>query len=59
MLAVTLIVNYKLDYWLGLAIAIALMMALGALIDATVVRRIVGFPQFSTRLVYIIHIIRS
>jgi branched-chain amino acid transport system permease protein len=48
MLAVTLIVTYKLDYWLGLAIAIALMMALGALIDATVVRRIVGFPQFST-----------
>lgn len=48
MLAVTLIVTYKLDYWLGLAIAIVLMMALGALIDATVVRRIVGFPQFST-----------
>lgn len=48
MLAVTFIASYKLGYWLGLALAVAVMMVVGALIDALVVRRIVGYPQFST-----------
>ncbi len=46
--AFTLIVQFGLNYWLGLALAVLAMAAFGALLDAIVVRRIIGQRQFST-----------
>ncbi|WP_127599128.1 branched-chain amino acid ABC transporter permease [Nitratireductor alexandrii] len=46
--AFTLIVDFNLNYWLGLALAVLAMAAFGWLLDSVVVRRIIGQPQFST-----------
>ena len=45
--AFTFITLLGLDYWIGLALAIVIMAAFGALLDAVVLRRIIGQPQFS------------
>jgi len=47
MLAITFIVSFKMNYWMGLGLAVVVMMVVGALIDMIVVRRIVGYPQFA------------
>lgn len=47
-LAFTLLTQFQLDYWLGLALAALAMAVFGLLLDAAVVRRIIGQPQFST-----------
>ncbi|WP_420408088.1 branched-chain amino acid ABC transporter permease [Hoeflea sp.] len=46
--AFTLIVDFGLSYWLGLALAVVVMAVFGWLLDSLVVRRIIGQPQFST-----------
>lgn len=48
LLAVTFVATMGLGYWAGFALAVLAMLAIGGLIDATVVRRIIGYPQFST-----------
>jgi branched-chain amino acid transport system permease protein len=46
-LAFTFIVGLGLDYWIGLVLAVLCMAVLGAFIDAVILRRIIGQPQFS------------
>jgi branched-chain amino acid transport system permease protein len=46
--AFTLVVQFGLNYWVGLALAIVAMAIFGGLLDMIVVRRIIGQPQFST-----------
>ncbi len=46
--AFTFIVQFGLNYWVGLALAVVAMAAFGALLDAVIVRRIIGQRQFST-----------
>ncbi|MEW6642889.1 MAG: branched-chain amino acid ABC transporter permease [Pseudomonadota bacterium] len=46
--AFTLVVQVGLNYWVGLALAVAAMALFGGLLDMIVVRRIIGQPQFST-----------
>lgn len=41
------IVWWGLDYWLAFAIAIVVIAAFGALLDLTVLRRVIGQPQFA------------
>jgi branched-chain amino acid transport system permease protein len=41
------VVWWGLDYWLAFAIAIIVIAAFGALLDATVLRRVIGQPQFA------------
>jgi branched-chain amino acid transport system permease protein len=48
MLAVTIATTLGLGYWLGFGLAVIAMLVIGGAIDAVVVRRIVGYPQFST-----------
>ncbi len=38
---------WGLDYWLGFVIAIVAVSAFGALLDATLLRRVIGQPQFA------------
>ena len=38
---------WGLDYWLGFVIAIIAVSAFGALLDATLLRRVIGQPQFA------------
>jgi len=45
--AFTFITLLGLDYWIGLVLAVVIMAAFGALLDALVLRRIIGQPQFS------------
>ena len=47
-LALTLLTQVQLNYWVGLGLAALAMAAFGLLLDAAVVRRIIGQPQFST-----------
>ena len=44
----TFVVQFGLNYWVGLALAIVTMAVFGGLLDMIVVRRIIGQPQFST-----------
>lgn len=48
LLAVTFIVTMGFGYWISLLLAVIAMLVIGGAIDAVVVRRIVGYPQFST-----------
>ena len=45
--AFTFIVTWGFNFWLGLLAAMAVMAVFGFLVDAIVVRRIIGQPQFS------------
>src|SRR5687767_5859126 len=42
-----LVIWYGLGYWLAFAIAIAAVAAFGAVLDAAVLRRVIGQPQFA------------
>jgi branched-chain amino acid transport system permease protein len=42
-----LVVWYGLGYWLAFALAVAAVAVFGALLDATVLRRVIGQPQFA------------
>jgi branched-chain amino acid transport system permease protein len=46
-LAFSLIAHWGLNYWLGSLIAIAITAAFGFLLDAVVLRRVIGQPQFA------------
>ena len=46
-MAFTLIVTWGFNFWLGLLLAMLLMALFGFFVDALVVRRIIGQPQFS------------
>jgi branched-chain amino acid transport system permease protein len=41
------VVWWELDYWVAFFIAIVVVSAFGALLDATVLRRVIGQPQFA------------
>ena len=41
------VVWYGVGYWLALALAVALVAIFGAVLDATILRRVIGQPQFS------------
>ena len=41
------VVLWGLDYWVGFLIAVAVIAAFGALLDMTVLRRVIGQPQFT------------
>jgi branched-chain amino acid transport system permease protein len=41
------VVWYGLGYWAALALAVALVALFGAVLDATVLRRVIGQPQFA------------
>lgn len=41
------VVWYGLDYWLAFALAAAVIAAFGALLDLTILRRVIGQPQFA------------
>ena len=41
------VVMWGLDYWVGFLIAIVVIAAFGALLDMTVLRRVIGQPQFA------------
>ncbi len=45
--ALSLIANMGLNYWLGALLAIAIMAAFGFLLDAVLLRRVIGQPQFA------------
>jgi branched-chain amino acid transport system permease protein len=45
--ALTFIGSWGMNYWLGLLAAAAVMAAFGYLLDAAVLRRIIGQPQFA------------
>jgi len=45
--ALSLIANMGLNYWLGGLLAIAIMAAFGFLLDSVVLRRVIGQPQFA------------
>jgi len=45
--AFTLIVSHHIPFWIGLALAIAILMAFGYLLDASVLRKALGRPQFA------------
>src|SRR5436305_262012 len=45
--AFSLIVNYGLPYWAGALLAIVITAAFGYLLDAFVLRRVIGQPQFA------------
>ncbi|MGA0570016.1 branched-chain amino acid ABC transporter permease [Variovorax sp. VNK109] len=48
LLAVTFVSTMGLGYWTGFGLAVVAMLFIGGAIDAVIVRRIVGYPQFST-----------
>ncbi|MCX7363714.1 MAG: branched-chain amino acid ABC transporter permease [Alphaproteobacteria bacterium] len=41
------VIWWGLDYWVAFALAVVSVAALGALLDATVLRRVIGQPQFA------------
>src|SRR5438046_6050712 len=41
------VVWWGVNYWLGFLIAVAIIAAFGALLDVTVLRRVIGQPQFA------------
>ena len=41
------VVLWGLDYWVGFLIAVVVIAAFGALLDLTVLRRVIGQPQFA------------
>jgi branched-chain amino acid transport system permease protein len=41
------VVWYGIGYWLAFALAIAIVAAFGAVLDSTVLRRVIGQPQFA------------
>jgi branched-chain amino acid transport system permease protein len=41
------VVWWGLDYWLAFAIAVVVIAAFGALLDLTILRRVIGQPQFA------------
>jgi Branched-chain amino acid transport system / permease component len=45
--ALTLVGTMGMDYWLGFLLAALIMAAFGHLLDALVLRRIIGQPQFA------------
>ena len=45
--AYTLIVHFGLNYWVGALLAIAITAAFGFALDALVLRRVIGQPQFA------------
>lgn len=45
--AFSLIAHWDVNYWLGALIAIAITAAFGFLLDATILRRVIGQPQFA------------
>src|SRR3981189_2752761 len=45
--AFSLIAGLGLNYWLGAFLAILIMAAFGFLLDALVLRRVIGQPQFA------------
>src|SRR5437764_848444 len=51
--AFTFITQLGLDYWVGLPLTVLAMAAFGAVVERTVVRPILGFPQFSIVMVTI------
>jgi branched-chain amino acid transport system permease protein len=42
-----LVIWYGLGYWVAFALAVATVAAFGALLDATILRRVIGQPQFA------------
>jgi len=46
-LAFSIIAHWGVNYWLGALIAIAITAAFGFLLDAVVLRRVIGQPQFA------------
>lgn len=47
-LALTFITSLELGFWLGTLCAVLVMAAIGWIIDAAIVRRVIGQPQFAT-----------
>jgi len=47
-LALTFITSLNLGFWLGTLCAVLAMAAIGWIIDAAIVRRVIGQPQFAT-----------
>jgi branched-chain amino acid transport system permease protein len=47
-LALTFITSLNLGFWLGTLCAVLVMAAIGWIIDAAIVRRVIGQPQFAT-----------
>ncbi len=47
LVATTLAGYAHIGYWAALAGAVAIMMVVGGLIDAVIIRRVAGYPQFS------------
>jgi len=45
--AFSLIAHWGLNYWIGAALAVALTAAFGYVLDALVLRRVIGQPQFA------------
>ena len=45
--AFTLIARWGLNYWIGAALAIAITAAFGYALDAVILRRVIGQPQFA------------
>lgn len=45
--AFSLIANFGLNYWVGALIAIAITAAFGYALDAIIIRRVIGQPQFA------------
>src|SRR5262245_58551348 len=41
------VVLWGLDYWVGFLIAVVAIAAFGALLDMTILRRVIGQPQFA------------
>ena len=41
------VVWWGLDYWISILIAVLVIAAFGALLDMTVLRRVIGQPQFA------------
>lgn len=47
-LALTFVTSLNLGFWLGTLCAVLVMAAIGWIIDAAIVRRVIGQPQFAT-----------
>jgi branched-chain amino acid transport system permease protein len=46
-IAYMVVVLWGFDYWIGFAVAIVVMALFGALLDAVILRRVIGQPQFA------------
>jgi len=45
--AFSLIAHWGVNYWIGSLIAIVITAAIGFILDATILRRVIGQPQFA------------